>query len=139
MPDDLLRTENPYAIGTRVRLKHDVDRYPHFIAPAGATGVVVETGEPGLVAVKLNNWVPGTEAWDGEVHWYLPNGDDPTLDLERRLDDLTAEAENAFEQGYVAGLSAYAWWKDGRQYVGTMGTSLNEAIERFYRENRSGL
>lgn len=28
-------------IGSRVRLLHDVDRFPHFIAPAGSVGTVV--------------------------------------------------------------------------------------------------
>ena len=33
-------------------------------------------------------------------------------------------------EGYVAGLRAFAWWKDGVQYVGTSGTTLAEAIEK---------
>lgn len=37
-------------------------------------------------------------------------------------------------QGYIEGLKAYAWWKDGTQYVGSCGTTLTEAIERAKRE-----
>ena len=40
----------------------------------------------------------------------------------------------AWLQGYIAGLSAYAWWKDGVQYVGTCGTTLKEAIEHAKQE-----
>lgn len=29
---------------------------------------------------------------------------------------------------YVEGLTAYAWWRDGEEYVGTCGTTLKEAI-----------
>ncbi len=32
--------------------------------------------------------------------------------------------------GYIDGLSAYAWWKDGVQYVGTTGRTLPEAISK---------
>ena len=56
--------------GTRVRLLHDEDRYPHFIAPRGATGVVVDTGAPEVFAVRLDHHLHGAEEWDNEVHWY---------------------------------------------------------------------
>ena len=74
----------PPAVGARVRLKHDVDRYPHFIAPKGAEGIVVnhDPHDPALVAVRLDEKVEGAEEWENEVHWYFPNGDDPTLDIE---------------------------------------------------------
>lgn len=32
--------------------------------------------------------------------------------------------------GYIAGLIEYAWWKDGTQYVGSCGKTLDQAIER---------
>jgi hypothetical protein len=37
--------------------------------------------------------------------------------------------EIGYDEGYIAGLTAYAWWKDGVQYVGTSGKTLKEAIE----------
>lgn len=40
----------------------------------------------------------------------------------------------AWLQGYIEGLKAYAWWKDGTQYVGTCGTTLTEAIKRAKEE-----
>ncbi len=33
-----------------------------------------------------------------------------------------------YDQGYIDGLAAYAWWRDGKQQVGTSGKSLREAI-----------
>ena len=36
-----------------------------------------------------------------------------------------------YERGYIAGLTDYAWWKDGTQYVGSCGKTLNEAVDAF--------
>ncbi len=36
---------------------------------------------------------------------------------------------DVYKQAFIDGLIAYAWWKDGVQYVGTSGTTLKEAIE----------
>jgi hypothetical protein len=71
-------------VGTRVRLRHDVWRYPHFIAPMGATGTVVghEDSQPWTVAVRMDEHLDGAEDWDNEVHWYPTNGDDPLQDVE---------------------------------------------------------
>lgn len=35
---------------------------------------------------------------------------------------------NEYKQGFIDGLTCYAWWKDGVQYVGTTGKTLKEAI-----------
>ena len=37
-------------------------------------------------------------------------------------------------EGYIAGLTAYAWWKDGTQYVGSCGTTLESAIAHAKEE-----
>ena len=37
--------------------------------------------------------------------------------------------------GFIAGLTAYAWWNHGTQYVGTCGTTLKRAIERAIQES----
>ena len=58
------------AIGDRVELIVDVDRFPHFVAPAGSTGTVVDVGDSQIVlAVRLDEPVDGAEDWDNEVHW----------------------------------------------------------------------
>jgi hypothetical protein len=36
-----------------------------------------------------------------------------------------------YEQGIVEGMTMFAWWKDGTQYVGTCGTTLEQAVDEF--------
>ena len=47
---------------------------------------------------------------------------------------LTDEASIGFKQGYKAGLTAFAWWKDGSLHVGTCGTTLKHALEEVEKE-----
>lgn len=49
---------------------------------------------------------------------------------------MSEAMQYAWLLGYIAGLKAYAWWKDGTQYVGTCDTTLAEAIEDAKREYR---
>ena len=42
---------------------------------------------------------------------------------------LQAELKKQYRQGYEDGLRAYAWWKDGVQYVGSCGTTLKQALK----------
>lgn len=42
---------------------------------------------------------------------------------------MSKALQMAWLQGYLEGLAAYAWWKDGVQYVGSCGTTLKEAVE----------
>jgi len=56
------------AIGTRVRLRCDVDRYPDFVARAGATGTVV-LNDAYLLAVRMDAPIRGAEEWDNQVEW----------------------------------------------------------------------
>lgn len=71
----------PLPAGTRVALRHDVDRYPHFLAPAGATGEVLDIGDPDVFAVVLDETLPGAEDWDNAILWSLRDGDEPLRDL----------------------------------------------------------
>jgi hypothetical protein len=68
-------------VGTRVRLRRDVDRFPHFLARAGAWGTVTMNHE-GMVAVHMDEQIPGAETWDNEIVWYEEQGHDPRRDLE---------------------------------------------------------
>ena len=68
-------------VGTRVKLKHDVDRYPHFIAGAGSTGTVTHS-DGRTLCVRMDEAVSGAETWDNEVVWSIENGDDPTRDVD---------------------------------------------------------
>jgi len=58
--------------------------------------------------------------------------------LEEIIDRLTAEnAEmkkemaTLYREAYKHGLTAYAWWKDGVQYVGSCGTTLKDAMKEI--------
>jgi len=46
---------------------------------------------------------------------------------------IDAAIEAARREGFIEGLTEYAWWKDGEQYVGTCGTRLNDAIRALAR------
>jgi len=37
----------------------------------------------------------------------------------------------AFKRGYEAGMTAFAWWKDGEQQVGTTGSTLKGELEKI--------
>jgi hypothetical protein len=56
------------AVGSRGRLRRAVDRFPHFVAQAGATGAVTEATDS-LIALRLDEVLPGAEEWDNEVCW----------------------------------------------------------------------
>jgi len=40
----------------------------------------------------------------------------------------------AFIAGLKSGITRYAWWKDGKQEVGTCGHTLKQALEKVDRE-----
>lgn len=56
------------AVGSRGRLRRSVDRFPHFVAQAGATGTVTEATDS-LIALRMDVPLPGAEPWDNEVCW----------------------------------------------------------------------
>ncbi len=44
-------------------------------------------------------------------------------------EDCIVRMQEARKQGYIAGLSRFAWWRHGVQYVGSCGTTLKQAID----------
>lgn len=54
--------------GTHVVLVADVERFPHFIVPAGRTGRVVERSAS-LVLVAMDEPFQGGEDWDHEIQF----------------------------------------------------------------------
>ena len=42
---------------------------------------------------------------------------------------MDAAEQRAYLDGVKSGLAAFAWWKDGTQYVGTCGNTLKQALE----------
>lgn len=61
-------------IGDRVRFKHPVDRFPHFVVPAGATGEVVTLDE-GIAEIRVDDPPEGMEEWENKMQWYGSYGD----------------------------------------------------------------
>lgn len=55
-------------VGTRVRMRRDIDRYPHFMVAAGETGTVV-TSDDQSFGVKMDQHIVGCEEWENEVIW----------------------------------------------------------------------
>lgn len=41
------------------------------------------------------------------------------------------QAEISFKAGIGYGIWLFAWWKDGVQYVGTCGTTLEKALKEY--------
>ena len=65
-----------YAVGTRVRARCDVDRYPEFLIPEGCIGDVVMDPENECIAVKvLGLDMDGLQAWDNNVLYVKGDGD----------------------------------------------------------------
>ena len=48
---------------------------------------------------------------------------------------MSMTVQEAYRQGFEAGLQAFAWWADGVQYVGTCGTTLANALAQIDRGN----
>ena len=46
--------------------------------------------------------------------------------------DVTPRRDlSEYERGYLEGMTAFAWWKDGVMYVGTSGRTLRQATKAF--------
>lgn len=58
------------APGTRFTLSEPVERYPHFAAPAGATGTVVYVDQY-VICMHMDDYLPGAETWDNEITWAI--------------------------------------------------------------------
>jgi len=56
------------SLGSRGRLRRSVDRFPHLVAQAGATGTVTEATDS-LIALRLDELLPDAGEWDNEVCW----------------------------------------------------------------------
>ena len=48
-----------------------------------------------------------------------------------RTADARDDLVQAYDMGFLDGVRAYAWYKDGRQEVGTTGRTLKDALEGF--------
>lgn len=57
-------------VGYRFMLRHDVDRFPDFVARQGMTGTVTEIQSDGSIGAKIDRQICGAEQWDNELWWY---------------------------------------------------------------------
>lgn len=51
----------------------------------------------------------------------------------------TPEQVNAYYDGIIDGITMYAHWKDGVQYVGTTGRQLSDAVARIEEQRKKDL
>lgn len=49
------------------------------------------------------------------------------------LNKITCDLEEAYNRGFVDGVTKYAWWRDGTQYVGTCGITLKDAVKDYVK------
>jgi len=60
--------------------------------------------------------------------------------MKKELDKL--DYYDGLYEGMRQGITLYAWWKDGTQYVGTTGRTLKQALEEVdaleYSHNHIG-
>ena len=66
------------AVGSRIELKRDVERFPQFIAKKGERGIIVEVNEE-QISAKMDNKIDGAEEWDNCLQWY--KSDDSIKDV----------------------------------------------------------
>lgn len=55
-------------VGCHVALKQEVERFPHFKANAGSTGIIVEVTDH-IIAVAMDDHIPGCEEWANRIIW----------------------------------------------------------------------
>lgn len=56
------------------------------------------------------------------------------VDFTKELITLQKTQMDAYYEGVRAGVKEYAYWKDGIEYVGTIGKTLKQAIEQIDRD-----
>lgn len=66
--------------------------------------------------------------WEETVITRLWMGENKT-EMTETTKLLRIQAERSYKAGQREALTMYAWWQDGTQYVGTTGTTLNEALK----------
>jgi hypothetical protein len=68
-----METANQH-VGKKVRLVRDVDRYPHFIARAGSTGVI-NHWHSDQASVRMDAPLIGAEEWNNCILWESQEGE----------------------------------------------------------------
>lgn len=47
---------------------------------------------------------------------------------------VVSELNKTYLDGVIAGMTRFAWWRDGQEMVGTCGTTLKQATEDLCKE-----
>jgi len=76
--------------GDKVRLKNDVDRFPHFIVSSGNTGTVCGYEPGNCICVKIDQKIPALDEWDNQII-YSTNTGDLQEQMEEELEIINAE------------------------------------------------
>jgi hypothetical protein len=64
------------ALDGRVRLRHDVDRFPHFVAKEGSYGTVIDIDGEYSISIKMDDHIDGCEEWDNSIIWSIDDCED---------------------------------------------------------------
>ena len=61
-------------VGQRIILAREIERFPHFAAPAGLRGTIVQASESSIGAM-MDNTIVGCEEWNNTIYWYQAGND----------------------------------------------------------------
>jgi hypothetical protein len=123
--------------GQRVRLRRQVERFPHASVAAGAIGIVVATG-PRFFSVRLETPVDGLEEWSNELRW--EDMASAEADVEDAGEDSSAQSIGYFTAYWGPGPwnsnagKPIAWAaSDG---FAARGVSVGDTVYLVHYENR---
>jgi hypothetical protein len=73
-PEEMLKQlrADGFDVGARVRTVQPIDRFPHFVIPAGRFGTITQV-DADQISVQMDEFVPGAEEWDNSIMWYPEN------------------------------------------------------------------
>jgi len=69
----------------------------------------------------------GTLKWRGTSMAEIPDSAAPII--EGVAKEFAAIRQRSYFQGIREGISRFAWWKDGEQFIGTTGRKLRQALD----------
>lgn len=69
MTDNKMSTQQ-IGVGYRFALRHDVDRFPDFVAKQGFTGTVTHIESNGMICARIDQPINGADEWGNEIWWH---------------------------------------------------------------------
>lgn len=86
---------------------------------------MAKAGAPPVIVYRHSRSIPGRRGGPGGC---LLEGKMPTST------QMTLREKGIYLAGLKEGITRFAWWKDGVQFVGTCGTRLEDALKEAERE-----